>query len=126
MGVVCAVAAASLISCNAAPSGASFAATTANSSSAFAAATIAPPTGFSATVTCHLTWTATASAWATGYKIERYRGGTLQQTFTINPATTTTYTDTGPALGTYTWKIWAYMSSWTSSTAQASAIVVLC
>jgi hypothetical protein len=108
------------------PCAAAFSATTANSGSTFHATTISPPTSFSASTSCQLTWTATASTWATGYTIERWHSGVLQQTTTVTPATTASYTEHGLVLSTYTWKIWAYKGTWTSTVQQSTATVVLC
>ena len=92
----------------------------------FSATTIAPTTNFSASTLCALTWTATTSTWATGYKIERYQSGNLQATHTVSGAGTASYTEHGLALTTYTWKIYAYKGTWMSSIQQSTAIVVLC
>jgi hypothetical protein len=92
----------------------------------FHAATLAPPTGFVASTTCALSWTATTSTWADGYRIERWRNGTLEQTYTVTPATATSFTEHGLVLATYTWRIWAYKGAWTSSIASSTATIVLC
>jgi hypothetical protein len=61
-----------------------------------------------------LTWTATPSTWADGYKGERVVGGTRQASHTV-PFGTTTVTDTGLVNGTtYTYRVWAYRGSWVS------------
>ena len=62
-----------------------------------------------------LSWTATPSAWADGYRGERVVGGTVQATSSA-PMGTTTVTDTGLVNGTtYTYRVWAYRGTWASS-----------
>ncbi len=76
----------------------------------------------SLTATATLNWTATATGFASGYKVERWLGAVLHSTATVTPASTTTLTETGLATGTtYTWKIYAYFESWTSTVASVSA-----
>jgi hypothetical protein len=87
--------------------------------------TIQPVTNFNATGGCgllilgpkaDLTWTASPSTWATGYRIERWRNGTLQQTYLVPGAATTSYTVTGLSGNTtYDFKIFTYRNSWLSS-----------
>ncbi|SDX97308.1 hypothetical protein SAMN05660209_01698 [Geodermatophilus africanus] len=62
-----------------------------------------------------LSWTATPSAWADGYRGERVVGGTVQATSSA-PMGTTTVTDTGLVNGTtYTYRVWANRGTWASS-----------
>lgn len=69
-----------------------------------------------------LSWTATPSTFASGYRIERWRGSTLEATQSVTPRTTTTVTQGGLATGTtYTWRIRSYYSSWTSTEVSKSA-----
>lgn len=97
-----------------------------------ASATLDPASGLTANTSCgpvlslsakvNLSWTATPSTFATGYKVERWQGSTLQATATVTPRTTTALTQTGLATGTtYTWKVYAYASSWTSTLISATA-----
>jgi hypothetical protein len=97
-----------------------------------ASATLQPVTNLSAVTSCgpllslsakvDLTWLATLSTFATGYKVERWQGSTLQNTATITPRTTVTRTENGLATGTtYTWKVYSYFASWTSSVASVTA-----
>ena len=61
-----------------------------------------------------LTWTASPSSWATGYRGERIAGGTVQATSSA-PMGTTTVTDPGLVNGTtYTYRVWTYRGSWVS------------
>jgi hypothetical protein len=86
----------------------------------------APPTALSAATSCSgvlslkakavLTWTATSSTFASGYAIERWKGGTLQATVHVTPRTATTYVDDGLATGTsFQWRVSAEIYLWTSS-----------
>jgi hypothetical protein len=71
--------------------------------------------------TADLTWTATPSTFASGYKVERWRGSTLEATTTVAPRTTTSLTQTGLQSGTtYTWRVYAYYLSWTSTVISAT------
>jgi hypothetical protein len=79
-----------------------------------------PPLSLSAKAT--LNWTATATAFASGYKVERWLGAVHQSTATVTPASTTSRVETGLATGTtYTWKVYAYYQSWTSTVVSDSA-----
>lgn len=87
--------------------------------------TLQPASNLSVTTGCslivlgpeaQLTWTATPSTFATGYKVERWRGSTLEATATVTPRTTTSLTQTGLQSGTtYTWRVYAYYLAWTST-----------
>lgn len=78
----------------------------------------------------NLSWTATPSTFASGYKIERWKGAVLQTTITVDPRSATAYTDNPPLSGStnYTWKVHAYMTntSWTSPVVSVSATTPLC
>jgi hypothetical protein len=73
-----------------------------------------------------LTWTPSASAWAEGYRIERWNGGVLENTATVTGQTTDAFTD---GLGllhlnlntTYTWRVRAIAGSWQSPEVSAGA-----
>jgi hypothetical protein len=73
----------------------------------------------------NLSWTATPSSWATGYRGERVVGGTVQATSNA-PMGTTTVTDPGLVNGTtYTYRVWAYRGSWVS-TVQTTTLTPNC
>lgn len=72
-----------------------------------------------------LTWTATPSSWADGYRGERVVGGTVQASRTV-PIGTTTVTDPGLGNGTtYTYRVWAHRGSWVS-TVQTTTLTPSC
>lgn len=76
----------------------------------------------SLTAKATLSWTATPSTFASGYEVERWKGSILESTGTVTPRTTTSVTQTGLATGTtYTWKVRAFVSSWTSTEVSVSA-----
>ena len=63
-----------------------------------------------------LSWTVTTSTFASGYKLERWAGSTMQTQTTITPASTTSATDSPLTGGTaYTYKLYSYFRNWTSS-----------
>ncbi len=68
-----------------------------------------------------LTWTASPSPWATGYRLERSGGGAAPSTRDITPISTTSTTE-GPLVngGTYTFRLWAYRGTWTSAVVTAT------
>jgi hypothetical protein len=77
--------------------------------------------------TASLSWTATSSTFASGYKLQRWVGSTQENQTQITPRTTTTATDATLANGTaYTFKLFAYYQSWTSSQASASLASLSC
>ncbi|WP_136697262.1 hypothetical protein [Geodermatophilus dictyosporus] len=67
-----------------------------------------------------LSWTASPSTWATGYRLERSTAGTAQAPRSITPVGTTSTTE-GPLVnGTaYSFRLWAYRGTWTSTVATA-------
>ena len=72
-----------------------------------------------------LSWTASPSSWADGYRGERSVGGTVQASRTV-PSGTTTATDTGLVNGTtYGYRIWTYRGTWVS-TAVATSLTPSC
>ncbi|MEX5718214.1 hypothetical protein [Geodermatophilus maliterrae] len=68
-----------------------------------------------------LSWTASPSTWATGYRLERSSGGTTEPLRSITPISTTSTTE-GPLVnGTaYSFRLWAYRGTWTSTAVTAS------
>ncbi|HWC12727.1 MAG TPA: fibronectin type III domain-containing protein [Acidimicrobiales bacterium] len=104
--------------------------TTSQASHTLTSGRLQAPSGLSVTTGCSLLvlgpkadlqWTATPSLFATGYKVERWRGSTLEATVTVVPRTNTILTQTGLRRGTtYTWRVYAYYQSWTSSVTSAS------
>jgi hypothetical protein len=88
--------------------------TTSGSTTAWIAQTVVLRPGLQQ-VGASLSWTATPSSWADGYRGERVVNGTVQRSSTMSMGTTTT-TDTGLASGTtYTYRIWTYRGSWVSA-----------
>jgi hypothetical protein len=90
-----------------------------SSAGAFSAATLNPPTGVSATggSSVTLSWTASTSTGATGYKVERSTSlaGSYAQIGTATPVNSTSYLDS-PAAGTYWYRLSTYVGSWASAT----------
>jgi hypothetical protein len=88
-------------------------------SSQWVAHTVAlrPPAG---TPSASLTWTASPTAAATGYRLERVVGGTVMATATVTPVSSTATTD-GPLVDgtTYTYRLSTYRGTWSSSTVTA-------
>lgn len=103
----------------------------ATSASAFTTTQLAAPTGVSAAGGCAgtlapkvtLTWTATATTFATGYDVYRaIGGGASNYLTTVTPRTTVTYVDTAVSLLTsYTYTLKTRYQSWTKASATASA-----
>ena len=63
-----------------------------------------------------LTWTASPSSWADGYRLERTAGGTVQSTRSVTPVGTTTATGSPLSNGvTYTFRLWAHRGTWVST-----------
>jgi hypothetical protein len=67
-----------------------------------------------------LTWTASPSTWATGYRLERSVGGTVQSTATVTPISTSS-TSNGTLVNgtTYSYRLWAYYGTWVSTAVTA-------
>ena len=63
-----------------------------------------------------VTWTPSPSTWATGYRLERSVGGTVQSTATVTPISTSSTSD-GPLVSgtTYSYRLWAYHGTWMST-----------
>ncbi len=99
-------------------------------------ATLQPASGLNASGACdliilgahvNLSWTATPSTWATGYRLERWRNGALEQTYLIPGAATTSYTASDVAGSrTYTFKLTAYKQGWTSTTVEKTVNTPFC
>jgi len=69
------------------------------------------------------TWTASPSTWATGYRLERVSGGTVQSTVTVAGSTSTSGQDSPVSNGTYTYRLYAYRSQWQSATVSGDRTV---
>jgi hypothetical protein len=69
----------------------------------------------SGTPSAVLSWTASASPWATGYRLERSAGSVVQPPRSVTPVTATSATE-GPLVNgaAYTFRLWAYEGTWTS------------
>ena len=104
---------------------------TATATAHFTARTLAAPTGLSATGGCAgtlapkvtLSWTATASTYATGYDIYRAVGAGAPALLTsVSPRTVVAYTDTAVSvLTSYTYTVRTKYQSWVTSSSSASA-----
>jgi hypothetical protein len=67
-----------------------------------------------------LSWTASPSSWADGYRGERSVGGTVQGSSSV-PVGTTTATDAYLVNGTtYSYRVWAYRGAWVSTAATST------
>lgn len=97
---------------------------------ALSAATVAPPTGLTAVANCPNTkkgdvlvqWSASASAFVTGYTVLRSVSGGTAATVATLPAATTSYDDTTVAgLTTYGYTVLATYRNWSSAPVVASA-----
>jgi hypothetical protein len=102
----------------------------ATATSTFSTATLAPPTALAANRSClagiqtvTLSWTPTASTWATGYRVWRKAGaGAFAHVGTVVGRLSSGYIDTPLALTTtYTYYVTADYSSWSASSTQVSA-----
>lgn len=95
---------------------AAFSAATANPSNTFSADTLQSPSGLTVawTPAVDLSWTASASTGASGYRILRATsaGGPYALIAQISPRTTTTYTD-APGAGTFYYRVRAYYGTTT-------------
>lgn len=102
-----------------------------NSGNLFAGDTLAPPTGLTAQrgllgLSVDLSWTATTTSWASGYRIFRgtSSGGPYSQIAQVSGVGTTNYTDGSPGLLTQYYVVRAYYAgtTWESvNSNQASA-----
>jgi hypothetical protein len=72
-----------------------------------------PPAG---TPSASLTWTASPTSAASGYRLERVVGGTVQSTATVTPISAASTTDGTLINGTaYTYRLRTYYGTWTST-----------
>lgn len=118
----------------AAPAVATFTSVPSDPSMSVSAGTLSAPTGLTAqNVNCTpligtqvaLTWTATASAWASGYEILRSltSGGPYLSHGTVSGQSTTTWTDTSVTFSTtYYYVVQATKSSWRSPNSNQAQI----
>lgn len=102
----------------------------ASASLSMGTSTVAPPTSPTATVNCPngkkgdvlVRWTASMSAYVTGYTVTRSANGGAASTLASLPATATSYDDvTVTSSTTYTYRVTATYRAWTSAAATVSA-----
>lgn len=116
---------------------AAMSATTSVTQASLAASTLEPPTVVTAScdtvfgdTVADISWTATASTYATGYTLYRKTGsGAFGLLATINGRATVTYEDDSVNIGSsYTYKLQSTYQSWTSvdSNTAATSIYLLC
>ena len=92
-----------------------------SSGNSFVGSTLAAPTAAAATVTggnIKVSWTVTASAWATGYQVLRAKnaGGPFAQVAQVTPRAAAQYIDTGVTPGVaYYYRVHAYFGNWVST-----------
>lgn len=95
---------------------AAFSGATANPSNTFSADTLQAPSGLGVTwnPSVNLSWTASASGWASGYRILRATSaaGPYAQIAQVSPRTATTYVD-APGAGTFHYRVRAYYGTTT-------------
>ncbi|WP_448642485.1 hypothetical protein [Geodermatophilus sp. URMC 63] len=73
------------------------------------------------TPSASLAWTASASSWATGYRLERSASGATPSTRSITPIGATGTTEDQLQNGTtYAFRLWAYAGTWTSAVVGAT------
>lgn len=73
------------------------------------------------TPSASLTWTTSPSAWASGYRLERVVGSTVEATQTVTPVSASSTTDGPLANGTaYSFRLWAYHGTWSSPVVTAT------
>jgi hypothetical protein len=105
---------------------AAFSAATANPSNTFSADTLQAPSGLGVTwnPSVNLSWTASPSGWASGYRILRATSaaGPYTQIAQVSPRTTTTYVD-APGAGTFHYRVRAYYgtTTWVSVDSNTAA-----
>jgi hypothetical protein len=105
---------------------AAFSAATANSGNTFSAATLQAPSTLAVAwnPSVSLSWTASSSTWASGYRILRATSpaGPYTQIAQVTPRTTTTYVD-APGAGTFHYRVRAYYgaTTWVSADSNTAA-----
>jgi hypothetical protein len=105
---------------------AAFSAATANPSNTFSADTLQAPSGLTVTwnPAVNLSWSASPSTWASGYRILRATSaaGPYTQIASVSPGTTTTYVD-APGAGTFHYRVRAYYgtTTWVSADSNTAA-----
>lgn len=105
---------------------AAFSAATANPSNNFSADTLQAPSGLAVAwnPSVNLSWTASSSTWASGYRILRATsaGGPYTQIAQITPRTNVTYAD-APGAGTFHYRVRAYYgtTTWVSADSNTAA-----
>lgn len=96
-------------------------------SNSFTTATLQPPTGLSVSggLCPTQSWTATTSGFASGYQLFRSTsaGGPYSEVATIQPRTTTTYSDR-PGSGSYYYVLRSYFQNWTSPYTSEAAVTL--
>lgn len=115
---------AALVVCMTTAAVATFGATRSVGGNDFSTRTLQPPTGLTLTAVCggvtsvEADWTPTPSAFASGYRLQRYVNGVLDGEQAIGGASTHTATD-GPLQpnGEYEYRLFAEYQNWTSSVA---------
>jgi hypothetical protein len=105
---------------------AAFSAATANPSNTFSADTLQAPSGLTVTwnPAVNLSWSASPSTWASGYRILRATSaaGPYTEIASVSPRTTTTYVD-APGAGTFHYRVRAYYgtTTWVSADSNTAA-----
>ena len=93
----------------------------------FGTATLAPPTSLAGSggTTASLTWTASTSAGASGYRVLRSAtsGSGYGQVSSVTPVSATGTSD-NPAAGTWYYVLRTYFASWTSANSNEASVVV--
>lgn len=113
-----------LLVCGATAAVATFGDTRNVGSNDFSTRTLQPPTGLTLTPVCggvtsvDADWTSSSSAFASGYRLQRYVNGILDGEQTVGGAATSSTTD-GPLQpnGDYEYRLFAEYENWTSSVA---------
>ncbi len=120
------VSSAVLVICCTAVASAAFVASTASGGATYLSATLSPPTNPAASdgpcyllssASIRVDWTATPSAWADGYDVQRSTssGGTYSTVGTVSGVGTTTYLNSSlPFSTTYYYKVRATKGNWRS------------